>query len=664
MRTITFAFGAFAAVLALGGCGTAPPRDGTTYDKIAAELKDAAENRSAREQNQGVLQSLLPPLVIELPKTEALDAGQRFDLVVNNAPAPQVLGAIVSGTRYSMVVHPDIKAPMSLSLKDVTIGEVLSSVREIYGYEYKIDGTRIFVLPATLQTRMFKIDYLTSLRRGSSDIRVSSNAVTTTGTTGTSGGGTGGQAIGGQLGAAGGAAGTQPGVLASGQQPGLTPGQSTQVGTTDSSDFWTELRTTLAALIGCHVGERLGKDGQLTATRDRDDIGCEGGRRLVISPQSGMVLARVMPDELKSIAEYLRASQTSLDKQVLIEAKILEVTLKDGYETGINWAKFFALRSGTFGLGQLTPGTQLGTNTTGVLLQGGTPATGQLTTPLTAGFGTTTTTATGTTTANVAFDSPGRAGQVLAAGLGATGSLFGVAFQGANFALLMTFLESQGVVHTLSSPRIATMNNQKAVLKVGSDALFVTKIESGNSTSTAVVGTTAAPSIPTFNVQSFFSGIALDVTPHIGDDDNIVLHVRPSVSSVTQNLSTFNLGILGTFTIPLVSNQISETDSVIRAKDSQIVAIGGLMRQAQSENREQVPGLGNIPFVGAAFRSTQQASEKRELVILLKPTVVQSDQNWAQNIDDTRNRVQTLDRGFSWGGRSEVFGTQAEERKP
>ena len=154
------------------------------------------------------------------------------------------------------------------------------------------------------------------------------------------------------------------------------------------------------------------------------------------------------------------------------------------------------------------------------------------------------------------------------------------------------------------------------------------------------------------------------MTPHIGDDDSIVLHVRPSVSSVSQNLSTFNLGTLGTFTIPLVSNAISETDSVIRTQDSQIVAIGGLMRQAQSENRNQVPGLGDVPFFGAAFRNTAQSSEKRELVILLKPTIVHSDQTWAKNILDLRDRVQAMDRGFSWGGRSEVFGTQAEERKP
>src|SRR5882672_4658702 len=109
MRTVTFACVAFAAVLTLGSCSTKPPRDGTTYDKINAELKDAAENRTAGEQKQGVLQSLLPPLAIVPPKAEVHETGPRFDLVVTNAPAQQVLAAIVAGTRYSMVVHPDIK---------------------------------------------------------------------------------------------------------------------------------------------------------------------------------------------------------------------------------------------------------------------------------------------------------------------------------------------------------------------------------------------------------------------------------------------------------------------------------------------------------------------------------------------------------------------------
>jgi MSHA biogenesis protein MshL len=356
-----------------------------------------------------------------------------------------------------------------------------------------------------------------------------------------------------------------------------------------------------------------------------------------------------MPEEHKSIAAYLRSSQIAVEKQVLIEAKILEVSLRDGFETGINWAAFFSRQGETLGIGMLTPGTTLGTSGTNQILQGGLPSTG-IQTPLTAGIP-----ATGASLAN--------AGRALAASVDALGTIFGVAVQTKNFAALMTFLDSQGVVHTLSSPRIATMNNQKAVLKVGADQLFVTKI-TGGSVTPASLGVAATFSSPTFDVQSFFSGIALDVTPRIADDGSIVLHVRPSVSTVNQNLSTFNLGALGTYQIPLVSNAISETDSVIRAQDGQIVAIGGLMRQAQTEQRNQVPGLGNLPFAGAAFRNVSQASEKRELVILLKPTVIHGDDSWGRTIGEPRQRIQTMDRGFSWGSHSDVFGTGAENYTP
>ena len=609
-------------VLLIAGCAV-PPVDRSASEKIGAELKQAAEVRMPAESKQGVLQALLPAIAVELPKIEAADTGPRFDLSVSNAPAPQVLASIVAGTRFSMIVHPDIKAPISLNLKDVTIADVLGSVREIYGFEYKMEGTRIFVQPPTLQTRMFKVDYLTLLRRGSSDIRVSGNSITGTGT------GQQGQQQQQQQTGAGATGAQQPGVF--GAQLDLNQvtqqgPQTTQMATTSSNDFWSELRATLAALMGCTV----------KTTSVREETTCGEGRRLVISPQSGTVLVRAMPDELKSVAEYLKASQNSLDKQVLIEAKLLEVTLKDGYETGVNWSKFFGADGGRGGFGMQTPGTTLGTTQSGLPLVGGAPPVGPAT-PLTTGnIYTTPQSPLGLATG---------VGQVLATSALATGSVFGVAFQGANFAMLLSFLETQGTVHTLSSPRIATVNNQKAVLKVGSDGLFITRISGSTTTSTTNTGVVSnVNQIPNFEVQSFFSGIALDVTPHIGENGSIVLHVRPTVSSVTQVTQTVSLGNQGTFAIPLVNNSVSETDSVIRAQDGQIVAIGGLMRQSTRDNRDKVPGLGDAELIGGLFRNTVKSSEKRELVILLKPTIVQSDEVWAKNILGAGERVRGLER--------------------
>ena len=144
-----------AGVIVLAGCAQ-PRKETTALEHINRDLKEATEARPpARPAPDAVLQSLLPPIAAQLPTADTSDLSHRFDLTVTNASAPQVLNAIVSGTGYSMVIHPGIKDPISLTLKNVTIPEVLASVRELYGYDYRIEGTLIYVVPATLQTRMF-----------------------------------------------------------------------------------------------------------------------------------------------------------------------------------------------------------------------------------------------------------------------------------------------------------------------------------------------------------------------------------------------------------------------------------------------------------------------------------------------------------------------------
>jgi MSHA biogenesis protein MshL len=207
--------------------------------------------------------------------------------------------------------------------------------------------------------------------------------------------------------------------------------------------------------------------------------------------------------------------------------------------------------------------------------------------------------------------------------------LFGLAFQTSNFAALLNFLESQGDVQVLSSPRIATLNNQKAVLKVGTDDFFVTNVSTTTTTGTA---TTSTPSV---TLQPFFSGIALDVTPSIDKNGDIILHVHPSVSQVSTVNKSVNLGSSGgTLNLPLASSSVSETDSIVRAHDGQIVAIGGLMRQASSKGDSGLPGLPK-----SMFGQTNQSNEKRELVILLKPTIVDSESDWSDDITRSRDRV-------------------------
>lgn len=583
-RGIMYRLIAVCLILAVAGCAEPPRRRDATMDQINRELDRAVENRVAPAAPEAVSQALIPQINFEVPEASARAAEPRFDLNVNNAPANQVFMAVVSGTRYSMIVHPDVKDPISVNLKDITVMEALETIRDLYGYEYRVQGTRITVQPVTLQTRVFQVNYLQGSRQGRTDVRVSSGSITDSPTAAT--GGVPGAVVPGAV----------PGTTTTGGGPTARLTDSTRVTTSSQSDFWSDLSRSLNAILA--GGE---------------------GRSVIVSPQSGVVVVRALPAELRSVESFLKAMQLVVERQVVLEAKIIDVSLRDGYQAGINWAAFRTGDNTRFGAGVIRPGTTLGT--TGTVIS--TP-----TTRAADGTIVTSSTLTGTLGATAAS---------LATGTTVPGGIFGLAFQTGNFAALLSFLETQGSINVLSSPRVATINNQKAVLKVGTDEFFVTNVTTTSTTSGT--GTTIAPTI---TVQPFFSGIALDVTPQIDADNNIILHIHPAVSNVIEKRKVVDLGTLGTFTLPLASSDVNETDTIVRVQDGNIVAIGGLMKQQSISDRNQVPGAGDLPGAGALFRQRTAVNVKSELVILLKPTIIHSDRTWQQEITDTRERVRQL----------------------
>jgi MSHA biogenesis protein MshL len=552
------------ATAVLYGCAGSPPKE--VSPGIGAELARAAHrNPAPPPPPQVVDQTLLPPLQLGMPGQDA-ELEPRFDLSVNAAPAAQVFMSIVAGTRYSVLLHPGVGGTLSLNLKDVTVQEALSAIRELYGYDYRVEGARIFVQPAGLQTRVFQVNYLPGQRRGQSDTRVTSGAVT-------------------DIGSAAGAPGVAP--VAGAPQGSSRALETSRVTTQQQSDFWGDLRVALVAIVG--AGD---------------------GRSVIITPQSGVVVVRGLPHELRAVEQYLRATRLSMERQVMLEAKIIDVTLSAQYQAGINWALF----NKRVALGQLssnaTTATQLGLSPN--VLGTGIGASGLLADPTNR----TISTATG------AFAAANPAGAV-----------FGLALQTNSFAALLNFLESQGHTQVLSSPRIATINNQKAVLKVGTDEFFVTNITT-NTTTTAGASQTS----PTITVQPFFSGIVLDVTPQINEAGDIILHIHPSVSEVTESTRVVNIGGGNpAITLPLAKSTVSETDTIVRVVDGNIVAIGGLMSLDTRDARGGIPGLADT-VLGNANKTTN----KRELVILLKPTVIQSDRNWEEDIEQTRSRLESM----------------------
>jgi MSHA biogenesis protein MshL len=591
MRTHSFALALLALTAGCVGNGRMTPH----YEGALDELDKAAAAKTQGKQNEAVSQALLPPLVVEMPRAEGRSVDSRFDLAVNNASAAEVFMAVVSGTRYNMVVHPGIKEKISINLRDVTVFEALDTIREVYGYDYKLQGNRILVQPLTMQTRMFVINYLFNQRKGKSEVRVSSGAISdNVGMT------VAGSAI----------------ATTGAQTPNTQSLQSSKVETTTDLNFWNDLATGVRAIIG---------------TAD--------GRNVIVNAESGVILVRAMPSELREVDNFLHTMQGVVARQVLLEAKIIEVQLSDMFATGINWGAFHSGDNVRAAGGVIQPGTRLSPE-------------GNLSTFTATG-------PDGQPVPNSLFTSNPLSPGTLIAGSGVPGTIFGLALQTSNFAALLNFLETQGELQVLSSPRIATMNNQKAVLKVGTDEFFVTNVTTNQTTTTGG----AVQNSPSITTQPFFSGVALDVTPQIDQSNQIILHVHPSVTKVVNKNTDIDLGQAGVFRLPLASSTVSETDTIVRVTDGNIVAIGGLMNQADQRNRGQVPGLGNIPIIGHAFKNTSRNSMKSELVILLKPTVINSDDNWKPSLDEARDRVRALrheDYGRYW---KEEYGKGSDSEK-
>ena len=541
-----------AAVLMLTACADRPPLRQTTVPDLSVQLRAEIAAQAAKAPAAvpaAVAQAAAPPPAAEPPLAAPPPPPEpRFDLIVNGANARDVFLSMVADTRYSMLMHPEVSGTLSVTLRSVTVREALESIRDVYGYDFRIDGRRITVFPATLQMRIFTVNYLTSQRQGRSEVRVSGGGVPKQ-SAGTAAGGSHAQAQG-------------------GSQDG------SQVTTHSHSDYWAETAEALRGMVG--KGE---------------------GRAVITSPQAGTIAVRAMPDELRQVEQFLRASRLAIERQVMLEAKIIEVELRDGFQSGIDWSllKTRAAVGQTSGL----PGNALVNN------------------------------------ANRLPTLPAAVAGLLVDAVSlpvASGGALGLSLATQGFQAVMGFLETHGDLQVLSSPRVATLNNQKAVLKVGVDEYFVTNVSGGTNTPGGN-GVAATTTMPTLTLTSFFSGIALDVTPQIDEANMITLHLRPSVTSVTEKIKQIDLGTIGNYRLPLASSSVNETDTVVRVQDGNIVAIGGLMQSESTRRASGLPGSNGNVVTRNLLGSTADSARKKELVVLIKPTIIRNAEDWQRSTD-------------------------------
>ncbi|UYI46801.1 pilus (MSHA type) biogenesis protein MshL [Vibrio parahaemolyticus] len=532
-------------------------RDPVEVKQALNESINQANSRALEELPSSVEADLMPNLDTSSSSEQA--TSKRFRIQANAVEARSFFASLVKGTEYSAAIHPAVAGNITVNLSDVTLDEVLNVVQNMYGYDVIKSGKVIQVYPAGMRTVTIPVDYLQFKRTGRSLTSISTGSVTSAGTS-NSGGSSDSSSS------------SSSSDSENSSDSSTSPTGGTRIETVTESDFWPMLQQAVANLIGSGKGQSV-----------------------VVTPQASVITVRAFPDDIRQVREFLGVSQERMQRQVILEAKILEVTLSDGYQQGINWSNLSAsIGSGGVSLGRPYAG--------GTTLPG-----------------------TGVTIPTLP-------------GLDTIGNLLGgqtnVTISDGNFDAVLSFMSTQGDLNVLSSPRITAANNQKSVIKVGTDQYFVTELSSnvGNGDNSNAV--------PEVELTPFFSGISLDVTPQIDDKGNVFLHVHPAVIEVEEETKVLNLG--GDFEdvqLPLAKSSIRESDSVIRAKDGDVVVIGGLMKQQNLEQVSKVPFLGDVPALGHLFRNVNNVTQKTELVILLKPTVVGVN-SWQKELERSRDLLQ------------------------
>ncbi|OGT75326.1 MAG: pilus (MSHA type) biogenesis protein MshL [Gammaproteobacteria bacterium RIFCSPLOWO2_12_47_11] len=550
-------------VICLHGCETGPPRQDVVNKMETVIDESVTANREQQGLPDDVSRALIPTINLDALRVPQIEDEQHFDISVNNVLAEQFFLSLVDGTQYNMVIHPEVKGLITLNLRNVTIPDVMEAARDVYGFEFISTPYGFQVLPGRLRARIYQINYLNVERSGSSQTQVSSGSLTE----------------------------SNPSSASSGDGTIAAPRSSaTAVGARINTrqpltTFWAELQDSVQAIVGQAEG-----------------------RSVVVNPQSGVVVVRALPNELREVEAYLQATQLVVQRQVILEAKILEVQLNEGFQAGINWGALLSPGNNTITAENVGGGSVL-VNESG--LSGIAGQTGNL--------------------------DPGNLSPISGALSEAFGGVFTLAFDLGDFTAFIELLKTQGNVQVLSSPRVATMNNQKAIIKVGTDEFFVTDVTNTVST-TGLGGTNVFPSI---GLTPFFSGIALDVTPQISEGGDVTLHVHPSISEVVDQQKTVTIGNT-TQQLPLALSTVRESDSIVRARSGQVVVIGGLMQDLTDDRDASAPVLGDIPVLGNLFKHKKQRSVKSELVILLKPVVVNSSEEWSGTLEKTGSDIRRL----------------------
>ncbi|CAG4884243.1 Type II and III secretion system protein [Georgfuchsia toluolica] len=517
----------------------------------------------------------IPPPVqssVALPRPKPAPKVETYSVVVQNLPAQDLLFALARDAKLNVDVHPGINGTVTLNAINQTLQQLLTRISKQVDMRWELDGPNLIVTPDTPYLRTYTVDYVNMTRDTS--VSTSVNSQVSSGTTTGSGSGSGSGSSGNS--------------------------STTKIDNTSKNRFWETLEKNLNDILGeedkylwevsCKASAegKKSSSGQasgsasLKSEPSRTDVQANVGadsndsvasskqnacghlkeaKLVIVNPETGMVAARASSRQHEKIIEFLDSVMNSARRQVMIEATIVQVDLNEGYQQGIDWSR---LRSDGSGFSLSLPTLSSGQSSI---------------TPF--------------TLSRTDNSSP------------------------LNLTQTVNLLSNFGTIKVLSSPKLSVLNNQTAVLKVVNNIIYftiVSNVAAGNS-GAAQTATTATP-------QTVSVGLVMSVTPQVASDRSIILNVRPSISAISGFVTDPSPGLAVPNQVPQI--QTSEIESIMRLNDGDIAVLGGLMQERGDYETGKVPGAGDIPFWGEIFTKRNNATTKSELVVFLRPVVVEN----------------------------------------
>tara|TARA_R110000782_G_scaffold166718_14_gene258651 strand:- start:1111 stop:2775 length:1665 start_codon:yes stop_codon:yes gene_type:complete len=514
------------------------------------------------------IDSSIPDLVEQvplLPEPTPSAPVERYTVVVNEVPVKELLFALARDAKVNVDIHPEIDGVVTINAVEQTLPQILKRIGRQVDMRYEYDGDNLFISKDTPFLRTYTVDYVNLSRDTSSTSTVSTQISSASGGDAESSGGGGGNT------------------------------STTDVETESTHRFWSRLVSNISAILGEESASASG--GEVTGTD-----------AVIPNPESGILTVRATASQHEQIQSFIDRVLVSAKRQVLIQTTIVEVTLNERYQAGIEWD---AISTGVFDIASNT--------LTGV------PAFVSKTTGLSS-FVLKTNNDNGANTDNI----------------NATATL----------------LDEFGNVDILSSPQIMVLNNQTALLKVVENLVY---FEIDAETTPGAVGAQAVTTIDT-TAKTVPVGIVMTVTPQIDANGTITLNVRPTISRFIKPVNDPNPSLIvdvgGVATVlenavPQIA--VREMESVLRMTDGQIGVLGGLMTDENRDNDAGLPGAKDVGFFGNLFKTTRKEYTKTELVIFIKPIIINNP-----NVDsDLEEYKKYLSRDYQPLGTSSSQGDNA-----